>query len=102
MDDADWAAGFAKAVGLFLNGEAIPTPGLRGERIVDDSFLLLFNAHHEELEFTLPAEAFGVGWVRVVDTAHEFDEGESAKAGEAVTLEGISLAVFRRIGPSVS
>ena len=101
MDDSDWDVGFAKAVGLFLNGEAIPTPGLRGERIVDDSFLVLFNAHHEDLAFTLPAEQFGVGWVRVVDTAQEFDEGESAKAGEVVGLEAISMAVFRRIGAAL-
>jgi isoamylase len=101
MDDADWAAGFARSVGLFLNGEAIPTPGPRGERIVDDSFLMLFNAHHEKLAFTLPPEEFGVGWVRLVDTAQELSEGESAKAGESVIVEGISLALFRRTGQAV-
>jgi glycogen operon protein len=101
MDDADWASGFAKAVGLFLNGDAIPTPGPRGERIVDDSFLLLFNAHHEDIAFTLPPENFADSWIRVIDTADELSEGESSKAGEQVQVEGISLAVFRRIGPPV-
>ncbi len=99
MDDADWASGFAKAVGLFLNGDAIPTPGVRGERIVDDSFLVLFNAHHEDLSFALPPEKFGDSWVRVLDTADELAEGESAKAGESVTVEAVSVALLRRIGP---
>ncbi|MEW6475492.1 MAG: glycogen debranching protein GlgX [Actinomycetota bacterium] len=47
MRDDDWRAGFAKAVGVFLNGEEIPDPDPRGRRIVDDSFLVLFNAHLE-------------------------------------------------------
>ena len=42
---------------MFLNGEEIAAPDARGERIVDDSFLLLFNAHHEDVEFTLPTRA---------------------------------------------
>ncbi len=54
MSDDDWRAGFAKSLGVFLNGRAIPSPNERGEPIVDDSFYLMFNAHHEPLEFTLP------------------------------------------------
>ena len=45
MTDEDWEAGFARSIGVFLNGDAIPDPGPRGERIVDDSFYVLFNAH---------------------------------------------------------
>ena len=33
-----------------------------GEEIVDDSFLLLFNAHFEPVEFTLPTRRFGARW----------------------------------------
>ena len=59
MSEEEWAIGFAKSIGVFLNGKAIPTRGPRGERIVDDSFYVIFNAHHEPLVFTLPGPAWG-------------------------------------------
>src|ERR687897_1742361 len=68
MADEHWGEGFAKAVGVFLNGEAIDDPDPRGERIVDDSFYVLFNAHHEPLRFVLPKRDWGKGWTVVVDT----------------------------------
>ena len=49
-------------LGLFLNGEAIPTPGPRGEQIVDDSFLVLFNAYADDRAFTLPRARLGETW----------------------------------------
>jgi hypothetical protein len=48
MTSEDWNAGFAKSLGVFLNGDALPDPDRRGHRISDDSFLLLFNAHYED------------------------------------------------------
>jgi isoamylase len=69
MSEQDWSAGFAKSLMVFLNGRAIPSRGPRGEAIIDDSFLLCFNAHHESLEFTTPDEVFGARWHRVIDTA---------------------------------
>jgi isoamylase len=63
------APGFAKSLGVFLNGRAIPTPDERGERIYDESFYVIFNAHHEALPFTLPDERWGTSWVTVFDTA---------------------------------
>jgi glycogen operon protein len=67
MDDQDWDAGFARSVGLFLNGEGIMTPDDRGLRVVDDSFLLLFNAHHEPLVWKLPTQ-WGKGWEPAINT----------------------------------
>jgi len=69
MSEQDWTVGFAKSLMVFLNGEAIPWRGPRGEAIVDDSFLLCFNAHHEPLEFTVPGTVYGQRWRRVIDTA---------------------------------
>ena len=54
MSDDDWDAGLALRVGLFLNGEAITDRDRRGQRVTDDSFLLLFNAHHKAVKWTLP------------------------------------------------
>ena len=47
MTDQDWQAGFAKSLGVFLNGQAISDGTQHGEPIVDDSFCVLFNAHYE-------------------------------------------------------
>jgi glycogen operon protein len=71
MTDADWAASYAKSLGVFLNGDAISEPDPRGGKITDDSFLLLFNAHSKPLTFTLPDSGYAAGWEVVVDTARK-------------------------------
>jgi len=73
MTDDDWNRDYVRAVGLYLNGSAIPGRDQRGQRIVDDSFLLLFNAHHEPMTWTLPRSA-GTNWNVLVDTAAEDDD----------------------------
>ncbi|MGQ0576432.1 MAG: glycogen debranching protein GlgX, partial [Pseudonocardia sp.] len=54
MGDDDWNVGFARSVAIFLNGHGIPERDELGREIVDDSFLLLVNAHHQHITFTLP------------------------------------------------
>ncbi|MCG5213999.1 glycogen debranching protein GlgX [Streptosporangium soli] len=101
MSASDWHNGYAKSLAVFLNGEAISELGPRGERIADDSFLLLINAHHEDLTFTLPGPEFGEGWQPVLDTA---DEGprddpfpEDRWATDAlVAVTGRSVQILRR------
>ena len=55
MTDQSWDVDFAKSLVVYLNGEAISSPDARGERIVDQSFYIFFNAHYEDLPFVLPA-----------------------------------------------
>ena len=69
MTDEDWERGYARAVGVFLNGRTIPTPNAYGERIVDDSFLVLFNASDQDLPWHIPGVAWGRRWVVDLDTA---------------------------------
>ncbi|MFE9393895.1 glycogen debranching protein GlgX [Streptomyces flavidovirens] len=99
MAQRDWQAAHAKALTVFLNGHAISEPGPRGERISDDSFLLMFNASAQELDFTVPVN-HGKQWQVVVDTARSegVPPGSGAKvgAGEHVTLIGRSLVVLQR------
>jgi glycogen operon protein len=98
MTDEDWESGLAKSLGVFLNGKAIRTPDSRGEPIVDDSFLMLFNAHSGPVDFTAPPEEFGESWVVEVDTAWPFfDEERSLKTGSTMAVEGRSLVVLRRL-----
>ena len=76
MTEQDWESGFGKSITVFLNGEGIAEVDGRGERVTDDSFLLCFNAHHEDIDFTLPPDGYGTRWAVVVDTA----------SGEVTTL----------------
>jgi isoamylase len=76
MTEQDWDSGFGKCVTVFLNGDGITELDSRGERVVDDSFLLCLNAHYEDIEVTLPPAEYGTRWAVVVDTA----------GGEVITL----------------
>ena len=68
MDENDWQNGYARTLMAFLNGDAIPEPDPRGERILDSDFLFLFNALSEPVNFALPPAQYGVGWRVRLDT----------------------------------
>ncbi len=61
MSRGDWDVSFARSLQVFLNGEGIASPDPRGQPVVDDTFLLLFNAYDERLAFTLPGEDWAAG-----------------------------------------
>ena len=97
MSNEDWSVGFAKSFSLFLNGRAISSRGPCGEPIVDNTFLLLFNAHYEPLPFTLPDTSFGARWQRVIDTADP-DLASPTSPIDArgdITMESRSMMVLR-------
>jgi isoamylase len=101
MMDGDWKTGYAKSLGVFLNGDAITEPGPHGEPVRDDSFLLLFCADGEAAWFTLPGPEFGRRWEVVLDTAGAAD-GE-LPAAATIELAARSMIVLRRIaGPAGS
>ncbi len=100
MTSESWAAGFAKSLGVFLNGRGLTDRGEAGETEIDDSFYLLFNAHFEPLEFSLPRRDWGRRWVTEIDTAQAVAETEAPtfSAGDRVPAEARSLVVLRRVG----
>ena len=98
MSDEDWGAGCSKSVAVFLNGHGIPDRDARGQRVLDDSFVLCFNAHYEPIEFNFPPADFGANWRVVVhtgseDTEHSEDLGAAAEltvgAHTAVVLQAV-------------
>lgn len=97
MTDDDWDSGFGKSVAVYLNGQGIPGLDRRGHRVVDDSFVLCFNAHHEPIEFTLPPTELGDRWQVVTDTAvPENGHGDATMAaGSTVIVEGRALVVLQ-------
>jgi glycogen operon protein len=99
MTDQDWNSTFARTVGVFLNGRAIPTPDHRGEPIVDDSFYLLFNGHFEAIDFTLPNRPWADKWECVLDTNElvpDFRVRLEWNAGDVVKVQSHSVIVLRR------
>lgn len=97
MTQQDWDAEIGKCVMVFLNGDALPEPGSRGERVVDDSFLLCFNAHHEDVEFVPPNDDYARQWSAELDTTDPTGATElTVAAGEPITITARSLMVLRR------
>ena len=95
MGDDDWDAGSAASVGVFLNGEAITDRDRRGQRVTDDSFLLLFNAHHEAIDWTLPKQ-WGLWWELVMETTGPDREGQVLAGSETLQVAGRSVIVLLR------
>ena len=94
MSDEDWQTSYAKAVGVFLNGNAIPSPTAKGERIIDESFCVLFNAHWDPIEFTLP-EKWSNTWTKILDTAANGECSTAVAPGERVQVVARSVVVVQ-------
>jgi len=69
MTDEEWNQDFARCLGVALSGAAIDEVNERGQRVHDENFLLLMNAHFEEIPFVLPAPPLGAGWIALIDTS---------------------------------
>jgi isoamylase len=96
MTHDDWGSGF-KCVAVFLNGDAITAPNARGERVVDDSFLLCFNAHSKPVDFVTPDGDYAEQWTAVLDTSDTTGNTDlMVKAGENVTLLPRSVLVLHK------
>jgi isoamylase len=96
MTRRDWEDGARRTLGVFLNGDELHESTSRGDRIGDESFLLLFNAHYEPVTFQLPARRFGTRWKLELSTAEPHADERSFAAREPVELESRSLLVLRR------
>ncbi len=105
MTDEDWHQGFARSLTVFLNGEGITDRGPRGERIVDDSFFVMFNADRSPARFTLPTGPWAPAWEVLFDTTDPVPPDEHDYSGLTFTpgghlhLGGRSVAVLREGRP---
>ncbi len=100
MTDEDWRNGYARSMTVFLNGQRIMEPDTRGQQVLDESFLVVFNAHHETLDVTIPAVAYGAWWSVVIDTADDessaTQDGDTYTPGDQLPVAARSLLVLRR------
>jgi isoamylase len=101
MTDEDWNAGYAKSLVLRLAGDAIAERDQKGRPIVDDTLLVILNAHHTPMAFTLPAHKRGIRWQPVLDTSlpgENKKQVNALKGGEQYEMEARSIAVLRLNG----
>jgi glycogen operon protein len=98
MTQKEWGEAFAKSLGIFLNGNGLPDLDDFGQKIRDDTFYLLLNAHHEPLVFTIPGEQWGKKWEKVFVTSEaRFAQGrETLDAETDVSLAGRSMMLLKR------
>ena len=98
MTDEDWDKGFVRSLALRLAGDAIEETDEKGRRLMDDTLLILLNAHHESLDFTLPAHKRGVRWQSVLDTSWDHGHRQQVivlKGGERYPLSARTIAVLK-------
>ena len=97
MSEDDWNRGYARSLAVFLNGKAIPTPGPQGEKVEDDSFLILFNAHTKAVTFTVPEDLEAFRWQVVLDTSREMTCADLIGHEDAWPVEGWSVVLLQQI-----
>jgi len=104
MTTEEWSQDFARCLGVYLAGSALTEIDARGQRVVDDDFVVLFNAHHDSVPFRLPTKTLaphGDGhWQAIVDTAREDGLAPDGifDAESTYPLDGRSLVLLMRVG----
>jgi isoamylase len=99
MNDEEWNSHFVRCLGMLLSGKTIDVRDEKGEPIVDDTFLVLFNAHHESRRFVLPGR-LDVRWSLQADTADDLgfiESGRVYQAGQALKLIDRSLCILKLV-----
>ena len=96
MTRRDWEGAVGSRLGVFLNGDELRQPTRQGKPVRDDSFIVLFNAEYEPVEFTLPPRRFGTRWLLELSTADPAGAATELAARATIAVEGRSLVVLRR------
>mgnify|MGYP005843133317 CR=1 FL=1 len=99
MDDETWSHGLVRCVGLLLNGQLMEEYDDQGHLLRDDVLLILLNAHHEAIPFTLPGAVGGPCWTPLLDTAAPEGRDEAPlPPGAVYMLQGRSVALLSQDG----
>ncbi|MGN6568167.1 MAG: glycogen debranching protein GlgX [Flavipsychrobacter sp.] len=95
MTEDDWTNGFAKSLAVYLNGKGIHSIGPKGEKIVDDSFYLIFNASDQDIKYKLPEAKYGKKWNKIIDTDNITEKGaEAFEATSEIDVKSRSVVVM--------
>jgi isoamylase len=98
MSIGDWSVGFAKSLGVFVNGAALDDGKGNGSQAGDESYYVIFNAGADALDFLLPPRVWGRRWARIMDTTEPLPKEleDSLGPGAKVHVAGRSMVMLRR------
>jgi len=94
MPEEAWNSGWTRSLAMMLNGTTLQVSDEDGNPLFDDSFLIVVNASHEGVEFTLPTVPNTAPWRQVVDTENIEDPFKEVDTGDKIIVGGRSLKVF--------
>jgi isoamylase len=96
MSEDEWNSHWIRSLGLMFNGETLNVvDDVMGRPVIDDSFLILINAYHEGVEFSIPKAPHDRGWISVLDTADEVDPFKEEEINDSRILTGRSLMLLK-------
>jgi isoamylase len=97
MSEDNWNHDFAKSVAIFLNGLGLHSVNAEGNKVIDDSFYVIFNAHDEPLSYKLPANEYAKDWELLIDTHKNPNEKVKGKfkAKDTIQVEGRSVVLLQ-------
>jgi glycogen operon protein len=95
MQEENWNQEHAKTLGLFLNGKGLNATDSDGNPVVDDNFFIMFNAHDQGVDFRLPEKAYGMQWIKVIDTEKPDKKQGKFEASDMCSVPARSLYVFQ-------
>ena len=99
LSEEAWNSGWIRTLGMLLNGQTLSAVDQLGNRVTDDTFLLLLNAHHEPVTFTLPASPHNGTWECLLNTSDLDEPFAKSPADGEVELTGRSLILLREDAP---
>ncbi len=95
MTEEEWTAGWVRCLGVRLSGRTLDDVDRHGEPVVDDSFLLCLNPHHEHIQFYLPPCTATCNWEVILDTRDAVHtERRPLKNGEPYDMLEHSAVLF--------
>jgi isoamylase len=96
MSDENWNLDFAKSLGIFINGKGLHYVSPIGENITDDNFYMIFNAHHESLDYQIPEKIRGKSWTKVLDTSDDIIGDANINDKEIISVNARSIVLLQQ------
>jgi len=95
LSDEHWNNDYAKSLAVFINGRALRTRNAKGEAIIDDGFYIIFNAHHEPVDYNLPEAIYAKQWTQIIDTSKdEIADTVTYLPDDTISIDGRSIVVL--------
>jgi glycogen operon protein len=97
MSEDEWRDPAVRCLGMLLSGQGLDETDERGRKVDDENFLVLLNAHHEDVGFTLPASIPSTRWSAWMDTSRDggLRPADTYNAGAVYPLQARSLVVLQ-------